>query len=1402
MLQVSTADKSLISNYGGGFFVNFISVQTLSNTLQTIKKNYLFPFFLLLVTACNPALAFQAEIFVNDALSNTPLADTKVTVLKQNTDGGFSWHSSQQTNIQGFTQFDLEPGTYHFKSRAYDQYAYSGVVQDAQNVVLHVGRLPVTLRHGHTGNPLGNAKITLLRQESDGKYRWAANGTTDAEGRYTFEPEFNSASGQALFKLKAYSPVDGSSRYSDTITQNGEFLFEIGGEPLNVELTNALDGEQLNDVRVTAYEKLADGSKQWVSQHNTDENGMAVFDLQGLGNGRSYFLKARPYDKYVYSDELTATGEIKIQAGILPVKLTNRLTGESLGNTHITLEQIGSDGNYHWVDSGKTGEEGLLTFEPAALTGSTPGLFRLRAASPIDGSARYSDTIDKIGAVTFSVGGAPLNATVVDVRTNTPLAGVRVTVYEKKTDGSSHWISQQISSDQGAVTFDLENLDGSHNYFLKARPFDQTVYSPIFNSPDTVTLRAGLLPVTLVSGLTGEALEERKVTLERKDDTGQYRWAASGKTNESGVHIFEPQDIGPDQPYRLRAYSPVDNSVRYSEELTLTGNQTFTLGGQVLSLTVINAIEGSPITDLKVYAIERLDDGSTQTRHRLYTDAAGLARFDLEGLGEGRKYFFKTTPFNGGAVLSGEVNEPGDLLMQLGSTPVTLIDSESGAALAGIKIQAVERLANGDLKQRKQGVSDDAGTVHFDLPGLGSGSTYVFRAVYPFGQGNKYYSPWRVSTGAFDFSIHRDGEFSHDRHNPEINLLQPVENSLVPHSGFTASAVAQDNIAVTRVMFSINDPALGAHEFEAQLNTESQRWEALLGNGVMSPNQDATLIATAYDRMGNTAQAIVVVQPIVDDQAPLLSVQQPSAGQDIPRNGFFARGTLTDNTNFVSMTASLSGLAYSRDIEISANGQWGFAIPKGTLGSTASQVQLRLHAVDQVGNVTEKIFDLNVVAPEAGNLHRLSRISFSPAPESLARLESIGWDDYLQEQLNPEAMTDPVLDSILADWSLDSRRDLQYYQLARATFSEKQLQEVMAWFWDNHFNTDLAKHGHKEFEFNESRAFRENAFGYFRDLLDISAKSPAMVIYLDSNASRKEEPSENYARELLELHTMGVDGGYAHHDIEELARVFTGWRIRNKELTLVDRYHDFDDKVLLGHTIQGAGLSEGDAVLDILAAHPSTASFICTKLATLFIADEPPSAVVAGCAEVFLNSNGLIAEVLTYLLSSEAFEQAGSFHAKVKTPLEISASLVRITNAYLAEYDMLNAINAMGMPLFYNPTPTGWSEKGEAWANSSQVLSRILLANRIAANRSRDNYTHIQPLDWARALGLETPQSIADYLLHLALGNDFTALEQTIAYDTINGNDLSAFDIDNEEAEVRLRMLMGTVLSFPGFSLQ
>jgi uncharacterized protein (DUF1800 family) len=385
---------------------------------------------------------------------------------------------------------------------------------------------------------------------------------------------------------------------------------------------------------------------------------------------------------------------------------------------------------------------------------------------------------------------------------------------------------------------------------------------------------------------------------------------------------------------------------------------------------------------------------------------------------------------------------------------------------------------------------------------------------------------------------------------------------------------------------------------------------------------------------------------------------------------------------------------------------------------------------------------------DQGVLHALNRLTFGPRPGDVAAVKKMGVEKWVDLQLHPERIPLGFELALHAPPEEGSTPlpPVQYAQdkIFRAVYSNRQLEEVLVDFWYNHFNVDMTKGaGRRLVPAYERDAIRPHVLGTFRDLLEATANSPAMLFYLDnwqsvaapsSENAQVRRPNgkrptrglnENYARELMELHTLGVDGGYTQQDIVEVARCFTGWTIDRPNqagagtFLYDDRTHDKGEKVVLGVAIPaGGGKDDGEKVLDILARHPSTAKFISKKLAQRFVADDPPPVLIARMAATFSETDGNIRAVLATMFNSREFFSQGAYRAKVKTPLEMVVSAVRATGARVdSAAALVNQIGTLGEPLYRKIEPTGFSSANAEWVSSSALLARMNFAIQLSNNR-------------------------------------------------------------------------------------
>jgi len=419
--------------------------------------------------------------------------------------------------------------------------------------------------------------------------------------------------------------------------------------------------------------------------------------------------------------------------------------------------------------------------------------------------------------------------------------------------------------------------------------------------------------------------------------------------------------------------------------------------------------------------------------------------------------------------------------------------------------------------------------------------------------------------------------------------------------------------------------------------------------------------------------------------------------------------------------------------------------------------------------------------------------------------------------------------------------ELAQGKLLRAVYSERQLEEVMTDFWFNHFNVFNGKGADRYLLTSYERdVIRPQAMGKFENLLVATAKSPAMLFYLDNWLSvgpesdfakgvqkrpplywehrhrprypRPQPPrqqakgkrgglNENYGRELMELHTLGVNGGYTQKDVTEVARVFTGWTLREPKkggnFSFEERMHDPGDKFVMGHRIKPSGEKEGIEVLHILAHHPSTAKFVSTKLAMRFVSDNPTPALVDRMTQTFLRKNGDIREVLKTMFQSPEFWAPEAYRAKVKTPLEFVVSSVRATGADVADaMPLVRQLQNMGMPLYGMQPPTGYSMKAESWVNSSALLGRMNFSLALTA----DKFKGIQ-VDSNQLLPANTadPQQALNLMAGSLLAGEISQQTHDTIASWLQDPKIAQRKLDDPARAPNTAMIEGLLLGSPEF---
>lgn len=411
--------------------------------------------------------------------------------------------------------------------------------------------------------------------------------------------------------------------------------------------------------------------------------------------------------------------------------------------------------------------------------------------------------------------------------------------------------------------------------------------------------------------------------------------------------------------------------------------------------------------------------------------------------------------------------------------------------------------------------------------------------------------------------------------------------------------------------------------------------------------------------------------------------------------------------------------------------------------------------------------------------HLLSRAAYGPWPGDLDRVRRMGTDSWIEEQLHPERIDDTLCDLRARRFETLRhepgtcyeykkavlREEITRHTLLRAIYSKRQLFEVMVGFWTDHLNISIDKGDCIYLKPSDDRlVIRAHALGRFRDLIRASATSQAMLVYLDGKENRKagphQVPNENYSRELLELHTLGIDGGYTQRDVSEVARCLTGWRLRTgwrKGTVYFDsELHDDGEKNVLGHAIPaGGGPTDLERVIDIVCSHPSTARHITRKLAARFVMEDPPASLVESVAAVFSQSQGDIKSVVRAILTSDEFRSARGL--KVKRPFRYIVTCLRALGADThAHTPLVDYLMRMGQGPFQYPTPDGYPDRAAPWLGT--LLWRWNFSLAVVSNSIPSVKVDVDRL--AVALGGLTPARLLPHFVgRAATSEEISALE-------------------------------------------
>jgi len=579
------------------------------------------------------------------------------------------------------------------------------------------------------------------------------------------------------------------------------------------------------------------------------------------------------------------------------------------------------------------------------------------------------------------------------------------------------------------------------------------------------------------------------------------------------------------------------------------------------------------------------------------------------------------------------------------------------------------------------------------------------------------------------------------------------------------------------------------------------------------------------------ASAISPPQNVVPTQAVQLSTV--ADGDVIPASGATLFGLVQDPVSFdiVRVTVQPSGRETVVDVG-AMRGQFAVRVfPEDFAGgSTVSLAMTPAFTGNDEVEAEAVAYTLNAGLADGGLVQALSRLTYGATPALYQEVLDTGFTAYVEAQLAPETINDAAFEALNPESLLDRTTDngnnmfrsLHRHNIATAAYSRKQLQEIMTHFWANHFHAIRKTDNNYYGEIEEMEGYRALSLSTFKELLSFSAKNALMMEYLDNDDSRAGNINENYSRELLELHTVGVNGGYGDEDVIAVARILTGWdseRIVDGD-GAQDRYafqfradrHDTDDKFIpfLGTTITGRsgeeGEVEGDELLALLAQAPQTQSFICGKLVELLVSDSKPQAFINDCVTAWSSSQGDIKTILrAIILKPEFISDASLQRTKGKTPFEYGVSLIRhFANPDMAEdrndfYQVIErSFTDAGYNAFFYPPPTGLSEKGSSWVSTSSLIERYQDMSSIA--RQPDKYGFVTPV-MVQSAGLETAEETAAYMLALATADRYREEEFAALVDVLKGDD-GIFEPLLDDESFALRRGVGLVTVLPSFNMQ
>ncbi|PJI85195.1 uncharacterized protein DUF1800 [Yoonia maricola] len=536
------------------------------------------------------------------------------------------------------------------------------------------------------------------------------------------------------------------------------------------------------------------------------------------------------------------------------------------------------------------------------------------------------------------------------------------------------------------------------------------------------------------------------------------------------------------------------------------------------------------------------------------------------------------------------------------------------------------------------------------------------------------------------------------------------------------------------------------------------------------------------------------------DVAITQAIQLTSAATDdglLASTGQTLFGAVQDPMTYDIVTATIAPSGRTTTVDVGAmRGQFAVRLFAEDMTEATTVTLTASNSMNDAVTPATISYNFDVAYPNDGIAMALSRLTYGATPDLYARVRAIGFQAYVEEQLALSGLDETALNRVSGLGRGNSRteimRSYRDNNMARATLTTAQLREVMGTFWSNHFHANNKETNIYLPNLDDRDFFRTNAFGNFEDLLLYSAQSPLMSQYLDNDVNTANSPNENYAREILELHTVGVDGGYGDDDVIAMSEIFSGWgweKVTDVPSAAADTYgflfraqnHVQGDKDLpfLNTTISGRsgadGVLEGEEVISILSTDDRTKAFVCGKIVQKFVADDPPAYFIEVCTTAWTQSNGSSREMLRAILLDPAYITTVEYQrAMAKTPIEFAASYLRALgaqpsgNAANHIRNISTVVANAGWDPYYFAAPTGISEVSSAWLNSAPMITLYNGLADIPGDPSR--YGHDLPGDIADA-GLETAEEVAAYLLTVGTADRFYRDEYEAMVNVLKGED-------------------------------